>query len=478
MSKQAFEVRTTHLIAGGAALGRLPDGRAVFVSGGAPDELVSVELMHEDKEWTKGRIVEILARSAQRVDPPFPASALGGATWAHIDYQTQLAAKQQIVQTALERIGKFSDPTVEPIVASPEQWRYRNRIELTFGRADEQIALGFLMPGSDTEVVSATDVALFDERIVQIIARINDWVRASGLAIWQPGQRTGQLRNLLVRRSSSGELVINLSTSSQARPDPSLVSALAHLPLTGITWSISDAPTVLHDLSSIDVLQGSPYLSETLGGQRLRYHVMDFFQVNPPAVELLIEQLRLQRTVSRHSELVSKSREVLNLSKDYQRQIPKQVRDDEEGNGEVIDLYAGVGLLGVTTTSPDCLLTLVESHPQSTNDALENVTQLGRARTTTVAQATAEAYVAKFPIPDGATVIVDPPRSGLHRTVVDALLKADLTTLIYVSCDPATLARDLHLLSVLYRPIFIQPFDFFPQTPHVETVVELLPRSS
>ncbi len=475
MATQTLTVQTTALVAGGAALGRLPDGRAVFVGGGAPNELLRIELTHEDKQWARGRIAQILQPSPSRVEPPFPVSALGGATWAHLDYETQLQAKQKIVRAALERIGGLADPAVRPTVASPQQWRYRNRIELTFGLRDGQIILGTLAPGSDTQVVPATDSALFGDSASEIIPRVTEWARQSGLSI-------SELQSLMLRRSAAEhstlihspsdplihsasvevssegkggqteqtDLVVNLVAAAKVRPDRSLVAALTGLPTTGVLWSSSAArghlrgewpvsSEVKEGGTGLDVLSGSPVLTERIAGSDFRYHTTSFFQTNVGAAELLLKQLR---------SLLSKPT-------------------------EVVDLYAGVGLLGLVVAKPDIPLTLVESHAQACRDALENVTHLGRLDTTTVVQATAEAYVAQYPLPSGATVIIDPPRSGLHRTVVEALNRSQLSKLLYVSCDPATLARDLRLLASRYHPRLIQPFDFFPQTHHVETLVEL-----
>lgn len=469
MSQPIVEVTTTNLVAGGAALGRLPDGRAVFVEGGAPDEFVRIELTHEDKRWAKGRIVEIMEPSTSRVEPPFPDSALGGAQWAHIDYPAQLAAKQQIVRTALERIGKLPNPSIEQIVPSPQQWRYRSRIELTFGKDSGRVTLGTLAPGSATEVIPATDVALLKDVVRDIIPRVVQWAEASELGVWDPRIRTGTLRSLVLRRSlATNDLVINLIVTSAMSPDQRLVEALSDVPTTGILWSIS--PTREHlrgdrlftseefPGDSVVVLSGSDTLTEVVASCQLTYHATSFFQVNVPAVELLIERLQ---TVC-HSER------------------PRSAGADqgvEESGREVIDLYAGVGLLGLTTTPSRTPLTLVEADTQASRDTLTNVERLARLDTTTIVAASAEDYVAGYRLPVGATVIVDPPRTGLNRTVVDALLNAQLDKLIYVSCDSATLARDLNLLSARYTPTFIQPFDFFPQTPHVETLVELLPRS-
>lgn len=434
-----YEIRTTDLVAGGAAVGRLPDGRAVFVEGAAPNELVRVTLTREDKRWAKATVVEVIEPSPDRVQPSFPASALGGASWAHVRYSAQLAAKQAIVRNALERIGKLEHPRIESIIASPEEWRYRNRIELQFGEQVGELVLGTLAAGSDSRVLPATDSALFPEIAAEIIPAVLRWAKASGFSAWKRGVG-GQLRTLQLRRGvQTNELVLNLVTTSDAPPQQSLVTALRGLHLSGILWSANDNPAAVLDISATETLAGTPMITEVVANTKFTYHATSFFQVNVRAAERLAElvQTRLGQ--------------------------PK----------ELVDLYAGVGLLSYTTTGRETVLTLVESHPQSVHDAKRNAERLGREDKTTLVEATAEAYVRKFSLSEGATVLVDPPRSGLDRAVVDALLAAKPAKLMYVSCDPATLARDLNLLKVQYEPTFIQPFDFFPQTPHVETLVVL-----
>lgn len=436
------DVRTTVLVAGGAALGRLPDGRAVFVDGGAPDEQVRVELTHESAKWAKARIVEVLEPSASRIEPPFPLSALGGATWAHLTYASQLEAKEAIVRTALERIGGLQDPSVQPIVPSPAEWRYRNRVELTFGSDNGRVVLGTLAPGSATQVIAADDVALFDDVACEIIPRVTRWAQESDLGEWSRRAEAGALRSLILRRSlATDQLVINLVITSAAPPDQTLVAALKGIPTTGILWSRSGTRPGDSQPFQTKPLTGKPRLTEIINNYSLGYHANSFFQVNVEATALLVTEL--QRRMG----------------------SPKAV----------IDLYAGVGLLSLTTTDSSTPLTLVESHPQSIRDASYNAKELDRASSTTLVESTAEQYVKDHRLPERATVILDPPRAGLDRAVVDALLAARLDKVLYISCDPATLARDLKLLLAKYTPTYIQPFDFFPQTPHVETLVELTP---
>lgn len=435
-----YEIQTTVLVAGGDALGRLPDGRAVFVAGAAPRETVQVRLVKEDARWARGELLSVLEPSVDRVVPSQSASHLGGATWAHVAYPAQLAAKQAIVATALERIGKFVSPAVAPIVASPERWGYRNRIELTFGEQGGELVLGTLAPGSQTDVQPALGSALFGDEVDAIIAKVLAWARGTGRRAWRPRALAGELRSLIVRRGiQSRDRLVHLVTTSAATPDPSLAEALAGLGLTGIVWSANDAKNAVSEIQTSAVLFGRPTITEQLLDLPLVYHATSFFQANVHAAELLLATLR----------------------------------DAVQAPAELVDLYAGVGTFGLGVAPDGVPLTLVELHPQAVRDAHDNTGRLGRLRDVVIAEAGAEAYLRRYSVPKRATVIVDPPRTGLERAVVRGLLRDRPSRLVYISCDPATLARDLRLLGEAYEPTLIQPFDFFPQTPHVETLVVL-----
>ncbi len=435
-----LDIRTTDLIAGGDTIGRLPDGRAVFVAGGAPNEHVRVRLTKETARWARGTATEILEPSASRVPPPFPAAQLGGATWAHIAYGAQLAAKERIVRDALRRIGGLTDTPIRPITASPQEWGYRNRIAYAFAEREDGIVLGTLLPGSDTQIDPAQGSALFGESAAGLLERISAWANAASHPIWSPrGNREG-LRNVIFRRSVHGnELVVHLVATSGIAPDPSLVGYFDELPVTGIVWSANDARDQVARFDRTTVLAGSRVLTERVGTLRLSYDATSFFQANVEAAELLLAAL--------------------------QEQLAGSVR--------ITDLYAGVGLMGFGAAGSSTPLTLVESHRQAIDDAKRNAAALDRESDTISVGSTAANYLVRNRLLPDTTVIVDPPRTGLERQVIDALLRDMPERIAYVSCDPATLARDLKLLVATYQPTSIQPFDFFPQTPHIETLAVL-----
>ncbi len=433
-----LDVQTTEMISGGDAIGRLPDGRAVFVVGGAPNESVRVTLTKETTRWAQATIVEILEPSSSRIPTPFSQELLGGATWAHIEYAAQLQAKERILQNTLERIGGLQSIPVKAMVASPAQWHYRNRVEYTFGTHEGRLRLGVLTPGSDTNISPTRGSALFGEHTTVLLKRLLAWAKSAPRSIWLPRSRRDGLRSVIFRRGiHTNDLVVHLVATSGVPVDYSLASYFKELPVTGVIWSTNDATNHITRFDQTTPLVGQRLLKEQVGGRTFSYDVTSFFQGNVAAVELLLTALR-----------------------------------EHLGNANrIVDLYAGVGLMGLSAADAPTPLTLVESHIQAVEDAKINARE--RSGETTIIKSTAAAYLAHEHLPVDATVIIDPPRTGLERPVIDAILRDLPVTIAYISCDPATLARDFKLLATHYRPTHIQPFDFFPQTPHIETLVIL-----
>jgi 23S rRNA (uracil1939-C5)-methyltransferase len=434
-----FDVHTTEMISGGDAIGRLPDGRAVFVVGGAPNERVRIALTKETTRWAQAKIVEILGPSSSRIPTPFAKEFLDGATWAHIEYKAQLQAKERILRSTLERIGGLQSIPVEAMIASPALWHYRNRVEYTFGTHEGRLRLGALTPGSDTNILPARGSALFGERATILLKRILAWAESAPRSIWLPRDRRDGLRSVIFRRGiHTNDLVVHLVATSGFPVDHSLAPYFKELPVTGVIWSTNDAANHITRFDQTTVLAGQRLLTEQVGGRTFSYDVTSFFQGNVTAVELLLTALR-----------------------------------EHLGNAKrIVDLYTGVGLMGLSTAGETTPLTLIESHTQAIEDAKINACE--RSGKTTIVESSAATYLAREHLPSDSTVIVDPPRTGLERPVIDAILRDVPTTIAYISCDPATLARDLKLLAMNYQQTFIQPFDFFPQTPHIETLVILV----
>lgn len=453
--QQKFVIQTETMVPGGVAMSHLPDGRPVFVKDAAPDEQLEIALTRIKPDFAEGAITQILRPSAGRVTSPFPPEARAGANWAFLDYSAQLAAKETILRETLRRIGHLPLDTFqvsrgkclfEPIVPSPNLWRYRNKVELSFGTDEEgQVTLGFHAPGRFDQIIPTDDIALFPEVGRDILDRVLRWARQERLPAFEPRRKTGLLRNLVLRRAEHGsDFALNLITSPGEIPHDSLLDALKSVPLSGILWSQNASAATIVRVDTLTTLAGSPRLTEQFLDVPIEYGIDSFFQVHTTMAEqlavTLLERLQIQPGT------------------------------------QIIDGYAGVGGFGLFAALRGANVTSIESHPISSADAKKNAKRLGVAERMTFINLSMEDYLlsSDFQLDSyNAVLIVDPPRAGLHPKALKAILGFGLQRMVYVSCNPATLARDLDLLHDAYEPIFIQPFDLFPQTSHIETLVEL-----
>lgn len=445
---QKLTIRLEKMVAGGVALGRLPDQRLVFVKDGAPGEEAEVALTRIKSNFAEAQFVRTNQPSLDRVEAPFAAAALAGANWHYLAYAAQLQAKEEILAETLEKIGKLTKSPIEPIVASANQWRYRNKVELTFGLDGDRVALGFHKPGSFDQIMPTNDVALFPEISQAIIQAITEWANHEYLTVYEPRRQTGLLRNLVIRRAEhTADLLINLVTSPGSIPVASLLTAVDPVPISGLIWSQNRSAATIVRVDEAEILLGRPTIEEHFVDQPIQYGFDSFFQTHTSMAEQLAEGL-LGQLAKLNPSLV-------------------------------IDGYGGVGTFGLLAAAAGASVVSIESHPASSKDAEDNAQRLGQIERMTFINEPMEHFLTtqdlKFQ-PRDSVLIVDPPRAGLHPKALKAILASKIQDLLYVSCNPATLARDLLLFtsdSLPFTPILIRPFDLFPQTPHLETLVQL-----
>ncbi len=444
---QKIELTLQKMVPGGVALGKLPDGRAAFIKGGAPGETAIVTLTRIKKDFAEGELVSVVTPASSRVSSDFPEAALSGANWAYLDYPAQLAAKQEILAELLARLA-FIDHPIEPIVPATQQWRYRNKVELTFGTdSTGHVALGFHAPGRFDQIIPTDDIALFPEIGREIIAAVIGWAKVHKLPAYDARRKEGILRNLVIRRAEHTKaLLINLVTTPIASlPTAELVAALAPLKASGIIWTENTSVATIVRSDTSHVLAGFDFIDESFLGKGIRYHADSFFQTNTSMAEKMAA-LVLERLEAAKPEVL-------------------------------IDGYAGVGGFGLFAADRGVKVISIESHPASSADAKANAKRLGVADKMEFINEPMEKYLQN---PESrianrqSHLVVDPPRSGLHPKALAAINQAKVMQLLYVSCNPATLARDLVGLSSGYEVKLIQPFDLFPQTSHMETFVELV----
>lgn len=416
---------------GGDAVGRLPDGRTVFVPYGCPGDELTVTVTEDHGRWTRGTIEAIDVASTDRVSPPCPYfGTCGGCQWQHIAYAAQAAAKRQSLLDALTRIGKVPAPDVADTITTPAEYGYRNKIELT-AAADGSRSLGFLKAHSN-ELLPTDTCMLLPKRAARLPRSL-----AGALRFLSSRGAEGVLRAAL-RVSGTGEIAVDIWT----KPGPFPRAAAARV-IADSTKARSFTRTIVRDaekrdIAGVEVLAGSGVWRERLGGDDYIVSAPSFFQVNTAAAAALRDEaIRLL---------------------------------EPDGTMRVADLYAGVGTFTLPLARLAGEVLAVESSRYALGDLRENL-----------AQADLDADVvpgdAAYALPDLGHIdaaLIDPPRSGLSEKAMRALVGARIPKIVYVSCDPATLARDLGTLSQAgYRATRFVPVDLFPQTYHLETITLL-----
>jgi 23S rRNA (uracil1939-C5)-methyltransferase len=429
---EQLEVEIDSLAFGGRGVARC-EGLVVFVAGGLPGDRVRVEITKAKKRFAEARTVELLAPGADRIadrcvheGEPCP-----GASWQGLPYERQLSQKSEQVDEALRRIGGLDDFELEAIEPALEQWRYRNKLEYSFGERDGEPTLGFHARGRWDLIVDVDDCQLASERGNAARNAVRDWARAESVSAYDPRAREGALRNLAVREGwRTGQIQTRLVTSAAAFPKPPVD---LHTVIEGDGGG-TDGPT--------GVL-GEERLREELSGLRLEMSHGAFFQTNTEMAE------RLYAIAAEYAGL--------------------------SGSERVFDLYCGIGTIGLTMAAKAGEVWGVEIVPEAITDAERNAEQnkienahffAGSARTSV------RPLIEQAGKPD--VVVIDPPRAGLSQKIVRRLIECEAKKIVYVSCNPTTLAPNAsQLVEAGYKLRRVKPVDMFPQTPHIECVALL-----
>jgi 23S rRNA (uracil1939-C5)-methyltransferase len=437
-----LELRIDALAFGGAGVARL-EGYVVFVNGGMPGDRVRAEVSKSKRGYAQARAVEVLEEGSDRIAPVAPGHP--GASWQVLPYERQLEVKQAQVDDALRRIGRLDGFSLEPIVAAEQAWRYRNKVEYSFGRDDAgELVCGFHAAGRFDRIEAMEDDRLASEPVNELRERVATWCRAEGLSAYDRRAHEGLLRNLVVRESRrGGALQARLVTS----PGDLRIDALAAAAgADGVFWTRTESMGETTAGGATEHVSGDPYLEEELGGLRFRVSPEAFFQTNTEMAE------RLYGIAGEYAGL--------------------------RGWERVYDLYCGIGTVGLTLAPRAGELWGLEIVEESVADAIENArrNEIDHARfyAGDVRLALRE-LVEKAGRPD--VLVVDPPRAGLSQKVVRRVIEAAPKRIVYVSCNPTTLAPNAaQLAEAGWELRRVRPVDMFPQTPHIECVA-LLERS-
>ncbi len=425
---------------GGAGVART-DGYVVFVAGAVPGDRVRAVIGKRKRAYAEARTIEILEPGPDRIAP---VADHPGAPWQVIAYQRQLEVKQGQVHDALRRIGKLTGFVMEPIVPAVDQWRYRNKLEYSFGTDPSGgLRCGFHAPGRWDEIVAIADCRLASARANRAREQIVAWCRSHGLTAHDRHSGEGLLRNLVVREGRrTGALQVRLVTAGAGIDRESLVGAAGGL--DGLLWTRSQSSAETTQGGETELLAGSDRFLESLGGMQFEISAQAFFQTNTEMAERLYQ-----------------------LAIEYAAPV---------GFERVYDLYCGIGTIGLLLSPRVAEVWGLELLPEAISDAIAN------ARINEVDNANffaGDVRLALRELVDRAgrpdVLVVDPPRAGLSQKVVRRIVEASPARIVYVSCNPTTLAPNAaQLVEAGYRLVRVRPVDMFPQTPHIECIAELV----
>lgn len=450
----------TKIAAEGKSLARWND-MVVFIPYGAPGDVADVKIDRKKHSFAEGHIVNLVKPSEIRIQPFCEHFGVcGGCKFQHIPYEYQLKYKQQQVVDALERIAKVDLPQVNPILGSQCTTAYRNKLEFTFSDKEwlttEQLhsgeqfpdrnAVGFHIPNGYNKVLDIKKCWLMDDINNQLRLFVKQYALSKGYTFFDMRNNTGLMRMMMIRVASTGQLmlvvvfgehddsaIVDVMNAVHER-FPSITS-LMHVVNTKRNDSLGDQTFVLD--------YGKKYIEEEMEGLKFRVGPKSFYQTN-----------------SRQAyELYKVARRMARLT----------------GDELVYDLYTGTGTIANFVSRQARKVIGIEYVPEAIADAKLNSEVNGIDNTYFVAgdmkDVLTDDFIAQHGVPD--VMIIDPPRAGMHQDVVNVILNAEPKRMVYVSCNPATQARDLQLLDAKYKVVEIQPVDMFPHTQHVENVVAL-----
>lgn len=454
------DVTISDVAAEGQSLARVND-MVVFIPFGAPGDVADIKIDRKKRNYAEGHIVKLTHPSEIRIEPRCGHFTLcGGCRWQHLPYDYQLQCKQRQVKDALERIAKIELPEINPIKGSENIWAYRNKMEYTFSNKKwltfEQLnsgeeftdrdAAGFHIPGAFDKVLDIEKCHLQDDLGNRIRLFVKDYGKKNGYTFYDLRNQFGLLRTLMIRIASTGEVMAVMVFGEEDMPRiNALLDALkAEFPeITSLHYVINTKANDTISDQEIICCSGKPYIEEEMEGLRFRVGPKSFYQTN-----------------SRQAyELYKVARDFAGLT----------------GNELVYDLYTGTGTIANFVASKACKVIGIEYVEDAIKDARINSEVNGIGNTLFYAgdmkDVLTDEFVAGHGHPD--VMIVDPPRAGMHADVVGVIMRARPKRIVYVSCNPATQARDLALLDPLYKVMEVQPVDMFPHTQHVENVVKL-----
>lgn len=445
----------------GKSVGKAPDGRVIFLTNAVPGDVVDVMTTKKRKAYFEGVATNFHTFSDRRTEPVCQHfGTCGGCKWQHMGYEHQLYFKQKEVENNLKRIGNLELPDTTPILGSKEQYFYRNKMEFSFSdsrwltqkeiNSDEEIddrnALGFHIPGMWDKILDIKKCHLQQDPSNAIRLETKSFANKNGLTFFNPRRQEGLLRTLMIRTSSTGEIMVLIQFFEEDTKNRELL--LNHLKetfpeITALLYVInSKGNDTIYD-QEIICFSGRNHIFEEMEGLQFKINAKSFYQTNS----------------AQAYELYKVTRDFAGLT----------------GDELVYDLYTGTGTIAQFVSKKAKKVVGVESVPEAIEDAKANALHNNISNVDfyvgDMKNVFNDDFIAAHGQPD--VIITDPPRDGMHKQVVEQLLQVAPPKIVYVSCNSATQARDLALMKEQYKVTKVQPVDMFPQTHHVENVVLL-----
>ncbi|MBC7642126.1 MAG: 23S rRNA (uracil(1939)-C(5))-methyltransferase RlmD [Flavobacterium sp.] len=445
----------------GVSVAKAPDGKVVFIPNVVPGDVVDVQTFKKRKAYYEGKAVKFHEFSEHRVDPICEHFGVcGGCKWQNMKYEQQLYYKQNEVLNHLQRIGKVELPAMEPILGSEKKFFYRNKMEFGFSNSrwmtqdeieseielENRNALGFHIPKMWDKILDITKCHLQEDPSNAIRNSIREFAIENNLEFFNPRAHEGLLRTLMIRTASTGEIMVLLQFFEEQKENRiKLMDFLADKfpEITSLQYVINSKPNdTIYD-QKILLYKGRDYILEEMEGLKFSINAKSFYQTNS-----------------------AQAYELYKITRDYA---------GLSGFELVYDLYTGTGTIAQFVSKNAKKVIGVESVPEAIIDAKANAerNQITNCEfyVGDMKNVFNESFIAQHGKPD--VVITDPPRDGMHKDVIEQLLKIEAKKIVYVSCNSATQARDLALLDEKYKVTRVRPVDMFPQTHHVENVILL-----
>lgn len=456
-------VEITGVAAEGKSIARVDD-MVVFIPYGAPGDVVNIKLDKKKRSYAEAHIVDMVKPSPDRVTPACEHFGVcGGCKWQHIPYESQLRYKRDQVVDALTRIAKVEIPEVNPTLGSKETFCYRNKLEYTFSckcwitfedlRSGREIAdrnaLGFHIPGAFDKVLDIKKCWLQDDLSNRIRLFVRQYALAKGYEFYDIKAQQGLMRTLMVRIASTGEvmLIVVFARPEQEKIDDLMGAIAAEFPeITSLLYVVNQKVNDTIADQEVITYRGRDYINEEMEGLQFRIGPKSFYQTNS------LQAYELYKVARRMACL--------------------------KPDDLVYDLYTGTGTIANFVARQVKKVVGIEYVPEAIADAKLNSEVNGIDNTIFFAgdmkDVLTDGFIEEHGRPD--VMIIDPPRAGMHEDVVNVILNARPERIVYVSCNPATQARDLALMDEFYRVEEVQPVDMFPHTHHVENVVRMTRR--